>query len=57
MPSRMKLKALLDVVNSSSPMTDTDVAHDGIASEIHSMVAKAKMLIMRRWMMVSPSMP
>ena len=30
------------------PITETEVAHDGIASVIHSIVAKAKMAITRR---------
>ena len=57
MPLRMKLNALLEVVNSNKPMTLTDVAHDGTASVIHKMVAKAKIAMTRSCMTVSPSMP
>ena len=57
MPSRIKVNALFDVVNSNNPITLTDVAHEGIASVIHKMVAKAKMAIMRSCTTVRPSMP
>ena len=47
-PSLMKLNALSEIVKSIIPITETEVAHDGIASVIHSIVAKANMAITRR---------
>ena len=47
MPERNKWKALSDVVNSSSPISDTDVAQGDIASVTHNMVARANTAITR----------
>ena len=57
MPDRKKWNALSDVVKSSKPMSDTDVAQGEMASVTHSIVANANTAIMRCWITVRPSIP
>ena len=47
MPERKKWKALSEVVNSSSPISDTDVAQGDMASVTHNMVARANTAMTR----------
>ena len=56
-PDRKKWKALSDVVRSSKPISETDVAQGEMASVTHSIVARANTAMMRCWITVSPSMP
>ena len=56
-PERKIWNALSDVVSSSKPMSDTDVAQGDMASVTQRIVARAKTAMMRCWMTVSPSMP